>query len=308
MTNSDLPAALEALRLTSSPFEAVLVDMEADVDTVGVCHLWIQDMNKVGKFPTVVLTCRKRGAAESETTYKDAVAAIFDAAVSLDIVVCSDLGDIPSPIRGIPFARATGLFVAARGMKISVGTDPAYVELGPLDSVSITDARNNPKYHNEDKYPGLDDVRITTLRTIEGFEGVYITNANLISASGSDFVYWQHARCLNLGCRVTYQLLTKKLSKGVRKSPQVGPGGERYIDEAEAAKLEELVNAELDRQLVTPGEVDDMACIISRTDDIRSNAGAEVNVELQSVSLGYVKKFKVAAGYVTAIETPSAAQ
>jgi hypothetical protein len=304
ITNADLPVALEALRVTSSPFEAVLVDMEADATTVGLVDLWLKDIATKGKFKTVVLTARRRDVAgdETEAEYKDALDAMFDAAASTDVLVCADVGDVVSPIRGITQPRETGLFVAARGMAIRLGVDPAFVELGPLPGVRITDVQNNPKYHNEELFPGLDDIRMTTLRTIEGFEGVYITNANLLSAASSDFVFWQHARTINRGCEIAYQILTKQLSRGVEKDPTPGPNGERYIREAEAQRLESLVNAELNRELVTPREVDDMVCIVSRTDDLRSNAGAEVTVEIQSVSLAYVKKFTVGVGFVTAIQ------
>lgn len=301
LTNTDLPAALEALRVTKSPFEAVLIDVDADLTTVGTVNAWLSELNKAGKFPTVVLTARPKAADEDETEYQTALAAIVDAASSLDIVMCADLGDVPSELRGIMMPRPAGLFAAAWGMSVRVGTDPAYVELGPLPNVKITDARNNPKYHNEELFPTLDGLRLTTLRTIEGYEGVYITNANLLSPSGSDYVYWQHARCINRGMAITYQILTKKLSKGVRKAPKPGPNGERFIAEGEAADLESLVNAQLYAELVKPGEVDDMKLLISRDDDIRSNAGATITCSLQSVSLGYVKKFVITAGYVTQI-------
>lgn len=303
VTNADLPAALEALRVTSSPFDAVLVDMEADATTVSTCDLWLKSLSTGGRFKTVVLTARPRNAGETEAQYKDALATIFDAAASTDVLVCADGGDLDSLLRGISQPRPTGLGVAARGMSIRVGEDPAYVGRGPLPGYRITDSRNNPKWHDEAKFPGLDDLRLTALRTIEGFNGVFINNARLLSPTNSDFVYWQHARTLNRGCEIAYQVLTKELSRGVEKNPEPGPNGERYIAEADARRFEGLVNAELERELVKPGEVDDMALLISRTDDIRSNAGAEITVELQSVSLAYVKKFKVSAGFVTAIET-----
>lgn len=305
LTNADLPDALEALRVTSSPWDAVLIDVEADDETVTLCDLWLKTLNTQGKYKTVVLNARPRAADETETQYRTALQAIFDAAASTDVVVCADGGATTSLVRGISQFRPTSLAVAARGMTITVGTDPAYVDVGPVPGFRLTDSRGNPKYHDEALFPGLDDLRLTTLRSIAGFEGTYITNANLISASGSDFVYWQHARTINRGAEIAYQVLTRKLSKGVRKDPKAGPNGERYIAEGEAQGLEELVNAQLELELVKPGEVDDMKCIVSRVDDIRSNHGARIRVQLQSVSLAYVKVFDVTVGFVTAIESTS---
>ncbi len=303
-TNSDLPASLEALRATSSPFEAVLVDMEADAETVGLIALWLLDLNVAGKFPVVFLTVRPMAEDETETEYKDALALMLAEAACTDVVLCADAADMVSTFRGISQARPTGLPVAARSMAVDIGTEPAYVALGPLTSVRISDARGNPRHHNEDKYPGLDDLRLTTLRTIEGFEGVYITNTNLLSASGSDFVYLPHARVMNRAASIAWQTLTKQLSRGVTKDPKAGPNGERYIADSAAKLIESLVQDAIDPAV--KGKVDDLRFRLSRTDDISSNGGATITCFLESVALSYVKQFNVTARYVKQIA--SAAQ
>lgn len=307
MTNTDLVNSLEALRVTTQPYESILLDMVADDATVTLCNTWLQTLNKRGKFPTIVLTARARNAGESEAAYLTALSALFSPSISTDIVVCADVADNTSAVDGRTYARPAGLFVMGRGMSIPLGQDAAYVATGALPGCRITDALGNPKYHDENNFPGLDDVRITTLRTIDGFDGVYITNAKLVSSTGSDYVFWQHARTMNRGCAIAYQVLTKQLSKGVKKKREPGPNGERYIAEAEAQMLETLANAPIAAELVTPGMVDDMRVIISRTDDIRSNQGATITVYLQSVALGYVKKFSVFVSYVTAIAAPTPA-
>lgn len=306
LTNADLPDALEALRITSLPFDCILIDMEADATTVGICDLWLKDLATAGKFKQVLLNARPQGPAETATQYRDALALIVNAAASTDVIVFADGSDLVSPVRGISLERPTSLSVAARIEQISVGTDPAYVELGPLAGVRITDDRGEPKYHDEQLFPGLDDIRLSTLRTIPGYEGVYPTNVNVLSPTGSDFVYIQHTRCANRGAEIAYQIFTKKLSKGVRKNPTPGPNGERYIHEAEAQQLEELGNAQIYLELVATAQVDDMRVIVSRVDDIQSNAGAKVRGAIEIVSLGYVKEFDFTIGFVTQITAPTA--
>jgi hypothetical protein len=310
ITNADLPAALEALRLTTLPFDAVLVDMEADADTVALCDTWLKALAAKGRAKTVVLNARPQAADEDATEYRDALAAIFAAAESTDVLVCADRCDMPSDVRGVSMVRPFNLPVAIRGMQVGIGVDVAYVEVGALDGVSILDERSNPKYHNEDRTPGLDDLRLVVPRTIDGFVGVYVNNPNLLSPTGSDFVYWQHARCANRGIEIAYQIFTKQLSRGVRKNPEPGPNGERYIAESEAKLLEELANAQIFLELVQPGAVDDMRVVLKRTDDIRSNAGAKIRGAIEIVSLGYVKEWDFEVGYVTAIQktTPGGGQ
>jgi hypothetical protein len=306
MTTSDLTTALEALRVTSAPWDAVLIEMVADDTVVALVDTWLKTLGSAkGKFKTAIVTCRRRNSGETSAAYQTALATIFNAAASTDIVVCADAADMVSPTRGIVQPRSTGIFVAARGMKNDIGRDVAYVNDGPVLNARISDSRGNPKYHDEGVYPGIDDIRLTTLKTFDGLEGVYITNANLLSPTGSDFVYWQHARCLNRGCEIAWQMLTRLLSAGVNKSPKAGPNGERYIAEEDAQRMQGLVQAALDREIVTPGRVSDMEILISRTDDLSSNAGATITCELQSVSLAYVKKFNVTAKYVKAITNPN---
>ncbi len=302
-TDADLPDALEALRVTSSPWECVLIDQEADDSTVSLVSQWLATLNAKGKFPTAILTARRRDVAtETEAQYATALQAIFDAAASTDIVVCADLADIVSTIRGITMRKPVGMFVAGRGMRNPLGRDVAYVADGPLyGSPRITDARNNPKYHDEAKYPGLDDLRLATLRTFEDRQGVYITNAPLLSSNGSDYVYWQHARVINRGCEIAYSILTGQLSAGVDKKPGAGPNNERYIAEKDAQRIEELVNANLYRELIATGQCADIKFTLSRTDDISSNAGATLTGAVESVALAYVKKFSVTAGFVKQI-------
>lgn len=298
-TNADLTDSLEALRTTSSPFEAVLIDVEADDDTVAAVATWLLELNKSGKYPTVFLTCRPMAVDETESEYKDALDVIFAAAACVDVVVCADEADMVSVFRGISQARPAGLSVAARAMAVDIGVEPAFVELGPLTGVKITDARGNSHHHNEDKFPGLDDLRLTALRTIEGYEGVYITNTNLLSPSGSDFVFLPHARTMNRAASIAWQVLTKQLSRGVTKNPTSGPAGERYIADHAAVLLESLVQDAIDPAL--KGKVDDIKFSMLRTDNIASNQGASLSCKLESVALAYVKEFVVSIKYVKQI-------
>lgn len=305
LANADLTAALEALRVSRLQWEALYIDMDADATTVSTLSAWISALNTArGKFPTVVLTCSPKniGTSETESAYLARVGAVFDAASCIDAVVCADVCDVTSPPRSMNMLRRTGLVVAARGMSVDLGVDPSYRALGPLkNGVFITDARSNPKYHDEELFPGLDDERFTTLLFDEEENGVFITNANLLSPGGSDYVYWQHARVMNRACEIAHQVLKKQLSGSFRKNPKPGPNGERYIDEGVAQHWEALANAKLQDGL--KGQVDDVRVVLSRTDDVSSNQGAIINVRLEIVSLGYVKNFKVAAGYTTAIDT-----
>ncbi len=278
----------------------------ADATTVSNLDTWIKALNVTGRFKTAVCSARPRltDGSETESAYKTYLAGLFANSTSLDVVVCADVGDVSSPIPGrtttaIIQQRPVGWAVAARAMKVPLGRDPAFVDDGPVEQFAISDARGNPTHHDEYFNPGLDDLRLTTLRSFDGRPGSFITNANLLSPAGSDYVYLQHARCINRACEIGFQILSGQLSRGVAKNPKPGPNGERYIAEGEALRIEARADDAIKAELA--GQVDDIRFKVSRTDDISPNSGADVHGSVESVSLAYIKKFTITAGYVKSL-------
>ncbi|MDQ2782609.1 MAG: DUF2586 family protein [Actinomycetota bacterium] len=296
LNNADVVAALEALRLSAQPWDALLIDADADATMVAIVDTWLLAREAEGRYKTAIMNTVMRTAVQSEAVYATAMAPVAAGMVSKSIVVGADGADLPSQIRGIVQKRQTSWFVAARGMRVDMSTDVAFVGDGPVNGASLYDDRGNPKYHDELASPGLDTLRLATLRTFFGRDGVYINNAPIVSSTGSDYVFWQHARLMNKGCGIVYDLLTGLLSLKVRK--QAGTG---LIFEEDAASIEAIVNTELTRQLVTNGRVTAAQFVLSRTDNLTANAGATLNGELQMIANSYVKKFAVQSRFVRTI-------
>jgi hypothetical protein len=299
--NTNLSDALEALRLSSQPWEALLVSGASTATTVSTLDTWLSALEATGKHRVGFINSRFRNSGETEAQYITAMDTAFNAAASLRVCVASGSGDVVSPLRGVTHKRAVALGLAARCMAVDIATDPAFVADGPIAGYQIKDDRGNPKYHDEALYPGLDDLRLASLRSFEGRNGAYITNAPMISSAGSDYVFIQHARVMNRACDLAWQTLSGRLSDGVMKNPSAEANGEVYIREEEAADIEGLVQTALERELVTPRRVSGAAFTLSRTDDLSSNQGAELNGEVAIQALAYVKKFSVEAKFVKAI-------
>lgn len=296
LTNADVVSALEALRLSALPWDAVLLHMDADATTVATVDTWILAREAEGRYKTAVLNAVMKTAAQTEAVYLAALAPVASGMTSKSVVVGGDGADLPSQIRGIVQKRPTSWFVAARGMRVDIGTDVAFVADGPVAGASLYDERGNPKYHDELASPGLDALRLASLRTFYGRDGVYINNAPIVSSTGSDYVFWQHARLMNKACGIAYDLLTTLLSMKVRKQ-----SGNGTIFEEDAALIESLVNTELTRQLVTNGRVTAAQFVLSRTDVLTANSGATLNGELQMIANAYVKRFSVQSRFVRTI-------
>jgi hypothetical protein len=294
--NTDLVAALEALRITATPWEAVLIDQDVVTGTVAQVDAWLAGIERVGKFRMGFLNTRlkNQAAAETETAYATAMTAVVAASTpSIRCSVGSDGGNVTSTRTGLTLPRPAALVTAARAMGIPLGVEPAYVALGPLGNITITDGSGHPVFHDEMLYPNLDQLLLTVLRSVPGQTGVFVNNGRLFSTVGSDYVLIPQGRTMNKGCEIAYAVLTNQLSIGVGKKPTDPVTGKTYILERDALKLEGLVRGALSVPL--QGQVAGFSFDLARNDDLSANSGVVLNSTLAIASLAYVKGFNVLA-------------
>ena len=299
--NTDLPAALEALRITRQPWEGVFIDCVYQSGTVGLIDAWLASLEAVGQFRFAIISLRHKltpvPGTESESAYATYCTTTTGTDASIRMCVGADAADQASTLTGVTQPRPTGMFLAAHAMAVQVGTDPAYVGAGNLSDCQIADGNGNPKWHDEDLYPTLDGLRLVALRSFApgGPVGTYINNANVLSSPGSDYEWLQHIRTMNLACGIAWQILTNQLSIGVGKQAPDPVTGKVYIQEKDAQRIEGLVNAALAQP--TKGQVTSVAFKLSRTDDLSANSASTVTGTLNIVSLAYLKLFKVISAF-----------
>ena len=301
LTTGDIAAALEALRTSSLAWEFVLVDgHDATATTVSTLDAWLAAREGEGRYRGFIVNSRFKNAGETEAAYLTAMTTAWTSAASIRGCVGVDGGDLASavPGRSSVLKRPTSLALAARLMASDYGRDAAYVKDGPVNGFALADTAGNPKNHDEALYPGLDAIRLVTLRSFDRRNGTFITNPNTIASAGSDFVWAQHIRTMNRACEIAYDVLTGELSRGVRKNPKLGPTGQVYIAEEDALKLDALVNAALNE---LRGQVNDLRFTLSRTDDIGSNGPALFTGDIAIESLKYAKQFDVNASFTRSI-------
>lgn len=299
VTSGDLTAALAALAATTLPWESVFVDGDADETMIAAVDEWLAGLEPTGEYKVGVLNARYRNvsASESESAYAASMQLLRNVSNSTRVTLAADASDVISPILNIFMRRPAQLGVAAREMAVDYAVMASYVNDGPLENIRITDPAGNPKYHNEQKNPGLDDLGFSTLRTIPRRSGTYNTLTRLWSAPGSDWVFWPHARVMNLAKSIAYDVLTGQCSIGVHvranpQNPQV-----KNITESDAQKLESLVQAEYDAQ-ITPKRASSAGFSLSRTDSLTSNGPSTLTGTIQVGALRYVVKFSINAKFV----------
>lgn len=306
MNNSDLTTALEALRITQLPWDNVLIDADATSTLVSTVDSWLSGLEGGGANKMAWMCTRHKNtpapATETEATYLTFLGTLFTSTATTRVDVSADGGDTASTITGLLQIRPASLAIATRANPSPVGQDPSEVDLGPVPGMKLTDSAGAPKWHNEDTTngnPGVDALRLSTLRTFPGKQGTFITNANILSTAGSDFVYDQHTRAMNAAKNVAYPLYQNQLSKGYRKGPPDPNTGAIYILEDDAAAIDGYVNPQLTSTL--QGQVNDVQSQISRQDDVSSNAGATFHITLQVQALAYGKAIAVTNSFVKSI-------
>ncbi len=175
---------------------------------------------------------------------------------------------------------------------VAPSRDIAEIDLGALTGVALRDANGNliAGTHDESVNPGLDDLRFGCFRTHKDFEGIYVNNPRIFSASGSDFEFVQHRRVMNLGKRVLRRVFVRRLSKSVVVDPDTG-----FILEEEALAIESLANSALDARLTGAGQASDASLSLSRTDNILSTK--TMTAQAFITPLGYPKDIEINIGF-----------
>jgi hypothetical protein len=298
MTTGDLTEALQALYISKQPWDLLLVHGETSAAFIALIQAWVLTLNLTGRFPTVLVNTRFKdqipGTVESETAYATALTTVISSAVANDVLAGADGGAYVSPLTGMVKAMPTSAYALARAESSDLGVDPALVNVGPLGNCDIDNPQLTPAFHDEAVTGTLDALRLSTLRSFFDRAGAYITNAYLLSTSGSDYVYIQHNRTMNAGCALAFSLLTSLLSSGVPRDPKTS-----FILEPTAAAWERLIQKRLDRALA--GQVSGTNFAISRTDPLVGNGPQTINATFSDDAKVYVKNFAVVSQFVSSL-------
>lgn len=308
MNNSDLATYLPVLGMTKLPWEGVLLDAAYGTGTVAVVDEFLGARESQGQFNFALLNTRfllePTPTAEAPSVYATAITAQTSTDASNRLCVCADGGHLTSLITGFTTKFPTSLALAAQTMAVTpnIGTDPAFVGLGPLEGFEIS-ANGNPNDWDEFLYQSLDSQRLVTMRTFAtgGPVGAFITNANVLVSTGSSITWLQLLRVLNKACGIAWQVLNTVLSKGVQVVFNQTLGY-NVIKETAAQTLEHLVNDPLQGGL--SGQVSAVSFNVNRSDNLDAPF-APVNCSLGIVPDFYLKNIRVTAALVKQISAPN---
>jgi hypothetical protein len=226
---AEIGAALTALKQSTIKWDVCLIagDIDAAIfDAIETAFAGMPDRTWVGgtRIPLV---------AESEATYLTAMNTIFSSKATKNGVLCFGAAKITDGLDFNSYRQSTAVHIGMQIASLSEEQDPAWLGFGPAKGVDIRSAAGNADEHDELINPGADDSRYSTLRTWEGREGVFITNARLFSSTGSDFEFVQHRRVFGILRRTLQAYFEFRLSQPVEVDAKTG-----FILEEEALEIE----------------------------------------------------------------------
>lgn len=226
------------------------------------------------------------GSTESDTTVASSFASFF----SERVMVCA--GDIQhkSAIDSTMIRRNCATAVATRLASIGPGTDPA--EVGdpefPLPNVQSL-------YRDEAATPFLDGQRFTTLTSMRGLDGYFVTNGNLMAPNGSDFYLVQYRRLIDRVEAVMRQRLLVLLSAKTRTDQTPGPTL-GTIHPLDRSRVEKDLKHYCDLAVVATGDAQDTEFQVSPTELIISTGNFPVSGGVEP--FGYNKTITGTLGLV----------
>lgn len=282
---------------SSTEVVAALAALTADPREWGAVHL-VGQASSVGGSATIAsaLDTQLEAAASGSFRYAHAILecaddtdaniiAAFADFASKRVDVAAGFCRMTSVVAGRSFKRSAAFPIAARLAKVGIGVDLGRVSDGPLPGVTYL-------YRDEQVTPGLDAARFSTLRSVVGRQGFYITNARLMASAGSDFSLTQYRRVMDRACAVARDALLEFLNAGVRVNRVGGT-----IFELDARSIEAFVNGKLNAALTQPAHVSGVSCVVDRTNNVQSTQ--TLKAEVRVTPLGYAKSISLNIGFTS---------
>ncbi|MGL4442652.1 MAG: DUF2586 family protein [Alsobacter sp.] len=160
------------------------------------------------------------------------------------------------------------------------------VKLVPVGAASSTG------YYDEDKTGSLNDQRFTTMRSIVGIEGFYLTNGLMLASAGSDFEHVMRVRIICAAARAYYAWSLRNLARRLRKVratgfilPSVADGLESDARNAIAAAI--------------GFAVDGIAVKINRADDLA--ADPTVRAKIRVIGPDWALEYESELGFASSL-------
>jgi hypothetical protein len=249
MNSTDLAAAFDVLAATGRKYAFIVLPTTANTGaaaahaTLGAAaQAELNTLANIGKNRRLVMATDVVADAAAVRT---ALTSVVANRVLFAFGRASRLARKRFPGYARPRTNATALF-ASRAASVKTSTDLKRVLSGPLPGVFelFDDEAINPT--------GLDDLGISTMRSWSSISdgGVFIAQARLKAAAGSDYRYWQRGTVMDRICDIVFEEQVKMIGRGYRLNLKGSAKG--ALDVRDIIRLEKDVNKRLEDEVLLP--------------------------------------------------------
>lgn len=291
-TRADLIAAMNVTSFTGGYF-SVGAGTVANTIVLSIPANAGLTMLKVNATSTALIgfTSGQLSTGESENDWINSLVADFANFVSTRVEVCAGDEALFSQATSEYNRRNCGPLIAARTALVPVSEDLGNVQRGPLPDIlnRLPDGRPG-LFHDEYVTQSLDQARFSTLRTIPGIQGYYITNGRLMAPNGSDFTFVQYRRVMDKGTRLLNAAATRFINTTVRTN------ADGTIYEVDARKIEKNIYAYMFGNMRT--DCTDIKVVVDRTNNVYSTL--TINITANIRPFGYAKFINLTIGFAPA--------
>lgn len=191
--------------------------------------------------------------------------------------------NLTSAVNGSAYTRPAGWVSTARAAAVPPSEDLGRVATGPVAGiVALT--------RDEYKTPLLDAAGMTTLRTIVGLSGFFVTTGRLKVTVGSDFSLIQYRRVMDIASRTIRLGQLRYLNDSIVVDKTTG-----HITDGAANQINAYLEQRLRAALTSPGYASDVSVEVDKTTNILSTQTLVVRYRV--VPLGYAKTINGEVGF-----------
>ena len=290
-TGPELSAALEALGQSKLPWELLNVVGPMDPAALDIVNLKIEALEQRGKPRAWVGHVRMSTPGETSEAYRTALEAAWASKAVISGSLCAGAGKLISGVSGRQYRRPLSFAYGALTASVSEEVNVADVNIGQLTGFSIADVNGSPDEHDEELFPGLDDLRFVTARTWgDSYEGVYITRPRIFAPAGSDFQIMPRVRVMNLARVALNIYFGRRLNVPLLVSESTG-----FLLETEALEIEAGARAAMAAVLRAKPKASSVDFKLSRTDNVLSTSTLTGGARI--VGLAYPEVINLTLGY-----------
>lgn len=202
---------------------------------------------------------------------------------SLRVGIIHGTAYVTSVVTGYEREVSAAAAIMAHASRLKPSEDLGKVMAGKVRGVSAL-------VYDERSGDSMDDARYTTLRTHVGLGGAYVTNARMLASEGSDFIYLQNGRVMDVASRTIRIGSLRFLNADLRVDEDEGT-----LLETEAAGIESYLKRALEDALVSPGYASAVGVEVDRNENILSTG--TLRIKYRVTPLAYAKSIENEVGF-----------